>query len=413
MGLFFTIFLIVFFLLVEIYFSGSEIALVVADKMRLKARADAGKGGAMSAMWFVRHPAHFFATVILGTNISVIAASTIATFYLISNYGESAEIWALLLSPVILIFGEVLPKSLFQHNANKLVEKVTPPLIISMYSLYPAVWLLSKLTHVLLGGVKSHLGGEPRITREELMLMIRSTDSSDVKPTERKMVSKILELANLTAENVMVPLAHVESLPVNATRESALNIFDLKGFSKLPVFEHRAYNVVGLVDCLDVLFSKDATIESLHRPVMYAPKNMRLHDLYHAMREKEEQIVIVVDEWGAAVGLVTLEDVLEEIVGDIKDEYELSRQHWHAVGRNHYVVFAQIEIEEANEKLALDIPKGDWETLAGFLLNKFGRIPAVEESIVHGRWKYTVKRVTERAIVEVDVVRAERPVEEN
>jgi len=408
MGLFLSIFLIVLCLLVEIYFSGSEIALVVSDKMRLKARADAAKGGAMSAMWFVRHPAHFFATVILGTNISVIAASTVATFYLISNYGEKAEVWAMLLSPIILIFGEVLPKSIFQHNANRLVEKIAPPLIICMYSLYPAVWLLSKLTHILLGGVQSHLGGEPRITREELALMIRSTDTSDVKPTERKMVSKILELANLTAENVMVPLAHVESLPSTSTRDVALNVFDLKGFSKLPVFEHRAYNVVGLVDCLDVLFSKEPTIENIYRPVMYVPKNMRLHDLYRAMREREEQIVIVVDEWGAAVGLVTLEDVLEEIVGDIKDEYEFSRQHWHVAGKNRYIIFAQIEIEEANERLSLDIPKGDWETLAGFLLHKFGRIPSVGELVVCGKWSYTVRRVTDRAIVEVDVKRADR-----
>lgn len=403
MGLLFTICAIVFFLLLEIFFSGGEIALVVTDKMRLKTRAENGHSGAMTAMWFIRHPAHFFSTVILGTNVSVVAASTIATFYLISNYGVEAEIWALLLSPVILIFGEVLPKSLFQHYSNKLVEKISPPLMASMYSMFPFVWVLSKFTHLLLGGVASHLGNEPRITREELALLIGSTESPDVAPTEKKMVSKILDLANQRVKNVMVPLALVESIPVTSTRDAALSIFDLKGFSKLPVFEHRAYNVIGVLDCLDCLFSESKEVSELVRPILYVPRGMRLHELFHLMKDKGEDIVIVVDEYGAAVGLVTLEDVLEEIVGDIKDEYEIGRQHWKVLGEKHYLVNGQTEIEDANERLLLDIPKKNYETVAGFLLDKFGYIPRVGESVEAGQWVYVIRKATDRAIVEIEV----------
>lgn len=403
MGLYFTIIAIIFFLLVEIFFSGSEIALVVTDKLRLKTRSESGHAGAVSAMWFIRHPAHFFSTVILGTNISVIAASTIATFYLISNYGPEAEIWALLLSPIVLVFGEVLPKSVFQHYANKLVEKISPPLMGSMYGLFPFVWLLSRFTHFLLGGVENHLGNEPRITREELALLISSSDSPDVRPAEKKMISKVLDLANQQVKNVMVPLALVESIPINSKRDAALSIFDLKGFSKLPVFDHRAYNVVGVLDCLDCLFSDDFEIRDLLKPVLYVPMSMRLHELYKIMRNKEEQIAIVVDEYGAAVGLVTLEDVLEEIVGDIKDEYELGQQEWHTLGIAHFLVNGRTEIETAVERLGLDIPKGNYETVAGFLLDKFGYIPKVGESIDIGKWRYIVRKGNERSIVEVEV----------
>ena len=403
MDLSFTISAIVILLLVEIFFSGGEIALVVADKMRLKTRAETGLKGAMSAMWFVRHPAHFFSTVILGTNISVVAASTIATFYLIYNYGEDAEVWALLLSPIVLIFGEVLPKSLFQHYSNKLVEKISPMLIISMYMMLPLVWVLSRFTGFLFGGVAHHFGSEPRITREELALLIGLSDSPDVKPSERRMITRVFELASQRAKNVMVPLAHIESIPVGETREAALNIFDLKGFSKLPVFEHRAYNIIGVVDCLDCLFTEGSSVKDMVKPVIYVPKEMPLHELYLKMRNEEEQIAIVVDEYGAAVGLLTLEDLLEEVIGDIRDEYELGRQHWKAVDTDRFLISGNMEIEEANEKLHLEIPKGNYETIAGFLLVKFGCIPSVGDSIQTGGWQYTVKKATDRAIIEVEV----------
>jgi CBS domain containing-hemolysin-like protein len=395
---------ITFFLLIEIFFSGSEIALVVVDKVRLKARMKSGHKGAAAATWFIKHPAHFFSTVILGTNISVVAASTFATFYLISNFGEASEIWALLLSPIVLIFGEVLPKSLFQHYADKLVERISPPLMASMYAIYPLVWVLSGFTRFLLGGVEHHFGSESRITREELAILMSSADSSDVKPSERKMVSKILELTNHKVKNIMVPLALIESIPVTAKRETALNIFDLKGFSKLPVFETKDYNIVGVLDCMDCLFLENAELKDLIRPVLYISKNMNLQKLYLLMKEKEQQIAIVVDEYGASVGLITMEDLLEEIVGDIKDEYEIGKQHWHIIGSNHFLISGRAEIEEVNEKLGLTIPaKGHYETIAGFLLEEFGRIPLNGEEIKAGEWRYIIKDANAKAILEVEV----------
>jgi len=379
--------------------------LVVADKIKLKTREESRNKGASSAMWFIRHPAHFFSTVILGTNISVIAASTIATFYLISNYGEQAEVWALLLSPIVLIFGEVLPKSLFQHYADRIIEKISPPLIISMYAMYPLVWVLSQLTNFLLGGVQSHLGNEPRITREELMLLIGSSESPDVKPSERKMLHKVLELAHQRVKNIMVPLGLIESIPVISDKDVALGVFDLKGYSKLPVFEHRAYNVIGVLDCMDCLFSNDTSIKDLIKPVIYVPEEMRLHELYKKMKDSEQQTAIVVDEYGAVSGLVTLEDVLEEIVGDIRDEYEFGRQQYRVLSKNHFVVMGLLEIEEANEKLGLEIPKGNYETVAGFLLEKFGYIPRQQETIIVGKWRYKIVQATDKAIIEIDVLR--------
>lgn len=404
MELFITISVIILCLAIEVFFSGSEIALVVADKMRLRTWSQEGNPGAKSAMWFIKHPAHFFSTVILGTNISVVVASTVATFYLIRNYGADAEVWALLLSPVILIFGEVLPKSLFQHYADRLAAKVSNILITSMYAMFPFVWILSRFTELLLGEVRHHVGSEPRITREELALLISSPNGFGGKASEQKMVSKVLELAKRRVENIMVPLAMVESIPVTATREGALQVFDLKGFSNLPIFENRAYNIIGILNSIDCLFAQEnVQIKEMMKPVLYIPRGMRLHEIYLSLRNKGEQIAIVVDEYGAANGLITLEDILEEIVGDIQDEYEFGRQHWRILGERHFLLSGRTEIEEANEKLGLGIPFGDYETVAGFLVQLFGYIPRAGEAMQVGKWRYIVKQATERAIVEIEV----------
>lgn len=402
----FVIIAIIICLLIEMFYSGSEIALVVADKLRLKTRAEQGDSNARASQWLIHHPAQFFSTVILGTNISVVAASTIATFYLISNYGRDAEAWALMLAPIILVFGEVLPKSLFQHYADKIAPRLGPILVASTYAMFPMVWPLSKFTKFLLGGVERHMKKEPLMTREELALFLAEIeDSGDMQPSEMLMATRILELANRRVKNVMVPLAMMENIPIDATRETALAVFDLKGFSKLPVFEHRAYNIIGVIDCLDCLFEpSEKKIRDLLKPVLYVPKGMSLHNLYLTMRHRGEDVAIVVDEYGAAVGLVTLEDLLEEIVGEIRDEHEISQQHYVRLGEGHYLVSGRMEVEEANEKLRLEIPKGDYETVAGLLLTTFGYLPQNGETVQIGRWRYIVREATEKAILEVEAV---------
>jgi CBS domain containing-hemolysin-like protein len=160
---------------------------------------------------------------------------------------------------------------------------------------------------------------------------------------------------------------------------------------------------VGVINCLDCLFAEGPDVRDIVRQIIYAPKEMHLHELYFMMKNSGEQIVIVVDEYGAAVGLVTFEDILEEIVGDIRDEYELGRQSLHKINDHHFIVVGNMEIEEANEKLLLEIPKGNYETVAGFLLDRLGRIPRVGEEIAQGRWRYIVRRATDRAIVEVEI----------
>lgn len=398
----------------EAFFSGAELAMVSADKLRLRRRAQAGGRGAKAAEWLVAHPAQLFSTTLLGTNCSAICASVVTTFYLIHHYGPEYSIFAILLSPFILIFGEILPKSIFQHHANWIVDRVAPLLVACASLFYPLVWPLSRLTDRLLGGVRKVSGGERRIAREELSLLLQEEElagdpvTSDIRPAERTMIARILRLAEQRAKNVMVPLAEMECLPNTATHDAAMAVFDLKGYSRLPVFEHRVYNVIGILDAIEVLCApKDQPLEQLLRPPVFVPEDMPLPEVFRLLRDRQEKSAVVVDEYGAAVGLIALEDIFEEVVGEIRDEFALGRQLYQIVGTHHYIVSGRLEVEVANERLGLAIPPGDYETVAGALLRFHGMIPKTGDTLTIGMYRYHVRQATDRAVVEVEVT-AER-----
>lgn len=407
MDVFILIIIILLCLFLEGFFSGSELALVAADAMRLKVKGEQGDKGASAAISLLKNPRWLFSTTLLGTNICVVTASTVLTYFLISNHGEDYAPFALLLSPVILIFGEVLPKSVYQAHADFFAKKVGIILLGVSYVLFPLVWLFSRLTKLLLGGVEKAAGHEPRLSREELALVLGASESaSDIPPEERKMVRRVLELAGAEVKNIMVPLVSVEMLPVSADTEAALAVFDLKGYSRLPLFEHRSHNIVGIVDAADCLFSQERkNLSDLMEEVIYVPETMPLYELYETLQKSGKGVAVVVDEYGGAVGIVTLEDLLEEIVGEIRDEYELGEQQYKVIDEGRYFVSGRMEVEKANEKLKLSIPAGNYETVAGYLLELFGCIPKAGERISDGSSEYIVRRATARAVLEIEVIK--------
>ena len=406
MSLGLTIFILVICLLVEGFFSGTEMAIVNAEKYRLAIRTDSGSKLALAALHMVKHPARFFATTLLGTNLCTVTGSVVLTLYIISRYGESYAPLAILYWPFTLIFGEMVPKSIYQYYANQIVLKVAPVLFIISIVLAPIIWPLTKLTDLLLGGVKKRLGAEPPLTREELELMIETgTESmSDMKPAERTMISRIFDLAEKRVANIMTPLVDVVSVPVDASREETSAMMEQAGYSRLPVFQHRIVNIVGVLEGTDLLFSdKEKPVKELIRPAYYVPEDMPLDELLLTMKRRGQPLTVVVDEFGGATGIVTTEDLLEEVVGEIRDEHDIVAPLYQRVGHHRYLVSGRLEIEQANEKLKLGIPSDDYETVAGFLLSKMERIPKVGESILIGTYIYTIRRANERAILEVEI----------
>lgn len=392
-------------LLAESFFTGAEMAVVHADKLALRSLARKGSQRAKSILSYLSKPGKFFSTTLLGTNLAVVTASVCTTYFIVEHYGEDYEWMALLLSPIVLIFGEIVPKSLYQHYANQIVLKISLPLKFFGFFLSPLIWLLSKLTDSLLGGVTKQVGGELPVTRDELEALLAGVEEEDhEKPARRTMITRIFDLAEKRVTNIMIPLMDVEALPDTATGEEGAKAFADKGYSRLPVFHDRVFNMVGILHNIDLLTGDSKRgVKELMRPAWFVPEGMPLDELLVMMKRKGEPMAIVVDEFGGASGIVTFEDLIEQIIGDIQDEYDYAQPLYYRIGKNRFLVSGRFEITEANEKLQLGIPTGGYETVAGFLIHQMGNIPQKGNSFRFGRLEFIIHRANEKAVQEVEI----------
>jgi len=395
-------------LLAEGFFSGSEIALVNADKYRLALAVEARSKRALTALHMMKHPAKFFATTLLGTNICTVTGSVVTAIFIIDRLGPAYAGLAIVYWPFTLVLGEIVPKSIYQEHADRLVLYVAPLLYAVSIALYPVIWLLSRLTDVLIGRIKSVRGSQEPVSREELELMLEvgRPEGSDVKPAERTLISRMFDLADKTVEDIMTPLVDVVALPSTATRDEAALLLEKQGFSRVPVYEGRILNVVGVLAGTDLLFGDEsARVAEIMKPAYFVPEEMPLDELLVAMKRRGEPMAVAVDEYGAATGIVTAEDLLEEVVGEIRDEHDEVPALYRRLGWHHYLVSGRMEVDFANEKLKLNIPEGDYATVAGFVISELARIPKAGESFRAGNHAFTVSCASERAVIEVEVKR--------
>lgn len=388
----------------EAFFAGSELAILSADLRVLEGQAAAGDKAARRVVWFKQHPDQLFGTTLIGTNLSTVSGSTVASLSLLSIDPVHGEWWAMLImSPLVLMGGEILPKSVAQYHAVTMAKRLSRPLSLFNRCFKPIIWLIERYTSALARRLKLENDGHA-MTRDELIYLVRD-EESDFEEAERTMIERIFEFQKLEAEDVMVPLAEVEALPLEATILEGVEFIRAHGFSRIPIYHQRVDQIVGVVHHLDLLHAEhdQITLDLVMRPVIYAPEVQDVHDLLSEIQSESASIVIVVDEFGGAVGLITLEDIIEEIVGEIDDEFDEEERLW-TVGPNQvYTVDARAEIEVLNERFLLDIPEHeDYDTVAGYLLASFKRIPVVGESVeTSSGVTLVVTNVSERAIVEV------------
>lgn len=393
-------------LIAESFFTGTELAVIHVDKLKLRGRARRGGRSAALLLRFLQRPGWFFSATLLGTNLAVVTASVCTTYYIVYHFGGEREGWALLLSPLLLIFGEIVPKSVYQHYANTLAYKAAIPVQIFGSIFYPVVWFLAKLNDIFLGRASKQYLKEPPVTREELESFLKEGPHPEGQRLQlrRTMISKIFDLADKRVANIMVPLVEVKALSVHTTPREIGPAFEAGGHSRMPVFEERIVNIVGILHNTDALLAEEKKgVRELMRPAYFVPEEMPLDDLFIMMKRKGEPMAVVVDEYGGASGIVTLEDLLEEVVGDIEDEYDRPLPLYYRLAKNRFLVSGRLQISEANEKLNLGLPEGDYETIAGFLIHKIGRIPKVGEKHVFGGLQFTIRRATEKAIQDVEI----------
>ncbi len=394
------------FIALEGFFSGSEIAVVSADRQRLRARAEEGHRGARHVLAMLDRPSYLLGTCLVGTNISVVATTTLSTLALVRlwpDYGDAAAV--VLAVPLVLVLGELVPKSVYQHHADRIAPVVIYPLRFFSWAFSPALIVLEFLERLLVGDAPAGV-----VSREDILRLLRGGGHVAIDKEDKALIRRVFAFTEARVEEAMVPLIDVVMLEESAPARAAIATMNEHGHSRLPIYQQRVDAVTGVVHTADLLHlvDLDTPVRDVMRTPKFVPESKRVEELFLEFRRERKHLAMAVDEYGGAVGLVTREDLLEEIVGDISDESDRRQPGIRSVADGEWVVSARLEKEPLEEKLGFHLPDGDYETLAGFLLSRLGRVPKVDEVVELPSWRLTIVKANDRAILEVRLSRKRR-----
>lgn len=404
-----TIPLVIFFLLCEGFFSGSEYLLISFNRIRLRYLAESGDKGAEELERLLKTPENIFGVTSIGTNISVFAGTAIVTTYMAQRMGEMGDIYAIaIMGPVTLVMGEIVPKIFFHQKSELLVRFIAAPLKRSAKLFTPILAVTSFIARFIISNLLRS-GGTPSLMlgREELLMMARKKESElNLKHEELKLIDRIFAFGSSNVESVMQPLVNLVAISSTSDIATAKARIAESGYSRLPLFRDRIFNIVGIVSAFDILRSTNssANVESIMTQTLFVPVSMKSADLLSSMNEKNIHMAVVLDEYGGAVGIVTKEDLLEEIVGEIEDEFDAAVKYYEKRGEGRFIVDSAMELSALKDELGVELPSGDYETISGFMNSALESIPKEKTKIAVGNYLLTVLKATERKITSVLIV---------
>ncbi|MEJ1297667.1 MAG: hemolysin family protein [Candidatus Sedimenticola sp. (ex Thyasira tokunagai)] len=407
MDIYLTIFIIVFCLLLEGFFSGSEIGVISADQIKLRHLAAKGSKGAKLALKMLEKPEWLLSVTLVGTNIAVVTNTTMVTALMIHLVGDSGSWMAIAVAaPLIWIFGEIVPKSIFQQKSDQLTPYIIFVLRFFSYLFFPILLVFSFLTRML---TKFSGGDEknPFTLREEIVTMLHmpSAAAGDIQPVEQNMIRRMFNFSEITVKEIMLPRMEVVAVERGINCGEAKRISAEHAHVRLPVYDERVDRIIGILHTLELLGADpEQPIASFVRPAVYVTKGKSIRELMAELRTAGTVIAIVVDEFGSAEGIVAIEDIMEEVVEDLEDEYDSHEdggQMIRQLGDNEYVVNARIALDELCEKLQIELPQGRYITLAGLILDRTHSVPETGTVIKVQEISLVVHRSTAQAISEV------------
>jgi putative hemolysin len=393
--------------------SATETALTSVSRIKLRNLVEEGDLKATQIDRLLAEPNTFLSTILIVNSVAVIVASSMSTVLALrfsTTFGELIS--TILISLIVLIFCEITPKTAALQNPLRWARIMVGPVRRTAWLLRPIVWSLGIITNFLvrlMGGQVKHRG--PFVTEEELRLLVTVGEKEGVlEEEETEMIHSIFEFADTTVREVMIPRIDMVTLESNATVDEAVDLALQGGFSRIPVYEEEIDNIIGVLYTKDMLKQlredhNKLPIKDLVRAAYFVPETKKLDDLLHEIRQKRIHMVMVVDEYGSVVGLVTIEDLVEEIVGDIQDEYDREEKLYEPVSENEFIFDAKINIDEFNELMNTRLESEDYETLGGFLYAQLDKIPSVGDTITAEGWKFTVLSTRGRRITKVRVER--------
>ncbi len=403
-------------LLLKGFFSGSEIALVNADKFKLHHKANQGNRGAKLVLKLFNTPDVLLGTTLAGTNIATVALTTIGTMLMIKYFGPSGDLYAILLfTPLFLIFGEVVPKSVYQQKSDEIAPIVVFPLRFFSVLFYPIVFVFSRVARLgarLVGGASTEQS--VFITREQMRIVVEMAErGSNVDVFDRARIKRAIRFAETTVGEAMIPVADMTEISRNRQTKDAVRLVRRRGYNRLPVFSRNSSNIVGVVtlstwDLMD-LDLMNRPLEEFIKPAYYVSPRQTIDELLPVLRDREDHMAIVVDEFGSAVGMITMEDILEEVVGEIDVGYDFEeylprrKRAYEMIDDETYLMDGRMPISEAADTLQVHLQGGDAHTIGGLVMSRLRHIPTEGESIMEQGFRFTVDEANDRGIIKLKV----------
>ncbi|GMQ82085.1 MAG: hemolysin family protein [Rhodothermia bacterium] len=415
-------------LLLSSFFSGSEIAFVAANRLRVEVHARRGGFVGRTVKRFIDHPTTLLTTTLVGNNVALVVYATLFAIFLVppleaffaASFGlqaSSLEITVLVTqtiaaSTIVLFLGEIIPKSILREVANSAVFALAVPLRITYFLLLPLIKISQWSALLLMKVFRANEESYGEFMRRDFEIMIEEGKLSgdlDLDKEEATLLSNVFAMASIKVKESMVPRTDIVAVEVGTSTKDLLDTFVASGHSKLPVYEENIDNIVGVAFAYD-LFDEPASLQDMMRPATFIPESKLSKHLLQEFLQSKTSIAIVIDEYGGTAGLATTEDLLEELFGDIQDEFDDEDLMLQTLDEDTVLASGRIEVDELAEETGFLLPEGDYETVAGYLLDRLGTIPKTRDEFELDGFRIVVLQASANR---VDLVRLHRLAEQD
>ena len=399
------ILIVIGLLALSAFFSSSETAMMAVNKIRVRNLADAGLSSAQTLMKVLDNQPKMLSAILIGNNIVNISASSLATILVTRAFGDMyVGVGTGILTLLVLIFGEITPKTSATLYSETMALRFAKPIYMIMQVLTPVIFIVDKLSQ----GVLRLLHVDPNkkqdaITEDELRTIVEvSHEEGVIESDEKKMIYNVFDFGDSVAKDIMVPRIDMTFIDVDATFSEVIEVFREVKYTRYPVYEETTDNVIGIINIKDLLLTenqKKFCIRDYLREPLYTYEFKKTAELMVELRKTQNNIAIVLDEYGATAGLITLEDMLEEIVGEIRDEYDEDEEDLiRRIGPREYVVEAAMKLDDLNDQLGLDMESEDYDSIGGFIIGLLDHLPEEGEEVTHKTLRFVVDKVDRNRI---------------
>ncbi len=404
------LFIVLILLALSAFFSSSETALTTANKIRMRNLADSGNAAAGYVLKLADNQAKMLSAILIGNNVVNLSASSMVTVLVTELFGSRAAGAATgVLTLLVLLFGEITPKTVATLEAEKYALRCAKTIYMLMVVLTPAIVLVNFLS----GGVLRLLRVDPNkprnnMTEDELRTIVEvSHESGVIESEEKEMINNVFDLEDCMAKEIMVPRIDMAFAPADVTYDQLIQIYREERYTRIPVYEDTTDNVIGIVNVKDLLLVGDRegfNVRDHLRQALFTYESKKVSELMLEMKKTSNNIAIVLDEYGATAGLLTLEDILEEIVGDIRDEYdEDEEEEIKEIGPGEYLVEGAVKLDDINDKLDLELESEDYDSLGGLMIEHLEHLPEAGEEVDYNGIRLVVDSVDRNRIERVHI----------